>query len=91
MNPNETPSRLFHAVVILGMALTQSACGGGTPSGQDGSNASDSAQNDTALANDTMVANDSATTDDTMTVADTGVVPMTDASGDAFAGWFCCG
>lgn len=79
-------SKLFHTVVVLGMALAaeSAACSSTTsptPTGDAGSSG-------TATSGGTSGAvADSGTSGN---VADSGAIA--DASGsDAFAGWFCCG
>jgi hypothetical protein len=61
-------SKLFHSVVVLGMALAaEAAC-------------SDSTNTPT-----------SSTSSGSSSGADADGGPLADASGDAFAGWACCG
>ena len=76
--------KLFHAIVVMGMAASLSACSSDT-NPQPG--------NDAATGNDATTSNDAATSKDSSTpkdVAVADVAPPTDAGGDGFVGWLGC-
>ncbi len=80
MDLNAT-KKLFHAVVVIGMAATASCSSGSTTDPQD------AASNDSSSSKDSSSSNDSGSTKD-VAVADTG--GGTDAGGDGFTGWLGC-
>jgi hypothetical protein len=82
-------SKLFHTVVVLGMAVAAgAACSSTTeptPVADAGSSGATSGGTSGATSGGTSGAVDSGSGG----VTDSGKIG--DASGDAFAGWFCCG